>query len=177
MSFEEQIQLWGTIGTWIASLGTVAAVCAALWLARRTEKVRLQVHVGLRHMIGDRTEECLSTTVTNIGERPVNVVGWGWTIGKGRSKKRLVMLPPPPSSPAQFPKLIQHGDMAWFMVSFAEYPDWINDFRTNLDGVSEKSLKSIRAEIYTSVGHTELIVPENPFLDRLKDSIYGSKDV
>ena len=67
--------------------------------------------------------------------------------------------------------------MAWFMVSFAEYPDWINDFRTNLDGVSEKSLKSIRAEIYTSVGHTELVVPEKPFLDRLKDSIYGSKDV
>ena len=169
MSFEEQIQLWGTIGTWIASLGTVAAVCAALWLARRTEKVRLQVHVGLRHMVGDRTEDCLSAMVTNIGERPVYVVGGGWTVGKGRSKKHLGMFPPPSPSPDQFPRLIEHGGTAWFMVSFDEYPAWINEFRQALDGVSEKLLRSLRAQIYTSVGHIELIAPEVSFLNRLKD--------
>ena len=107
--------------------------------------------------------------VTNLGERPVNVVGWGWTIGKRTSKKQLGMLPPPSSSPDQFPRLIEHGGTAWFMVSFVEYPAWINEFREHLDGVSDKRLRSIRAQIYTSVGQTELIAPEVSFLDRLKD--------
>lgn len=142
MAFEQQIQLWRTIGTWIASLGTISAVLTALWLARRTEKVRLKVYVGLRHRMGSQTEECLSAMVTNLGERPVNVVGWDWTIGKGTSKKQLGMLPPPSSSPDQFPRLIEHGGTAWFMVSFVEYPAWINEFREHLHGVSDKLLRS-----------------------------------
>lgn len=55
------------------------------------------------------------------------------------------------------------------MVSFAEYPAWINEFRQALDGVSGKRLRSLRAQVYTSVGDAELIAPEVSFLDRLKD--------
>ena len=180
MSFSEQIQLWGTIGTWLASLGTIAAVFSALWLARRTERVRLRVYVGLRHRIdgiGSQTEECLSAMVTNLGERPVYVVGWGWKIGKGTRKRHLEMSPPTLSSPDQFPRLIEHGGTARFMVSFAEHPDWINEFRQALDSVSDKRLRSLRAKIYTSVGHIELIAPEVSFLNRLKDKCVYSPSV
>ena len=87
MTFDQKIQVWVAVGTWVAGLATLAAVVVALYLARRTEKVRLNVHVGLRVVVigdGSPFQEHLSISVTNVGERSVTINTVGWAVGKGK---------------------------------------------------------------------------------------------
>ena len=64
--------VWNTVGTWVAGIGTIATVITALWLANRDNSVRLRVYavVGLR--IDDnynppRTSNFVWISVTNVG--------------------------------------------------------------------------------------------------------------
>ncbi len=73
MTFEQKVQL---------RLATLLAVMTSLHLARRGEKVRLKIAVGIRRIIrGDKSprEDHVCFDVTNVGERPViinNTAGW-----------------------------------------------------------------------------------------------------
>jgi len=76
MTLDQKIQVWVAAGTWLSSIGTIAAVIVALYLASLTERVRLRIQVGLRVMIvgdGSPPEDHLSIEVTNLGERPVTI--------------------------------------------------------------------------------------------------------
>ena len=80
MTFDQKIQLWNAIGTWVAGIATFCAVIVSLHLARRVEKVRLRTRVGIRQMFqGDGTpgQELLEFHITNLGDRPVTVVSLG----------------------------------------------------------------------------------------------------
>ena len=90
MTLDQKIQFWGMLGTWLSGLATLAAVIVALFLARRTEKVRLKAHVGLRVAIagdGSPPEEHLDIEVTNLADRPVTINSVGWAIGKGKERR------------------------------------------------------------------------------------------
>jgi hypothetical protein len=39
MTFDQKIQIWVALGTWVSGLGSLSAVVAALYLAKRVEKV------------------------------------------------------------------------------------------------------------------------------------------
>ena len=54
------------------------------------------------------------------------------------------------------------------MVSLTETPNWVSDFKKFLDDISDQSLKTLRAQVFTSVGQTFEIKPESPLIDRLR---------
>ena len=84
MTLDQKNQIWMAVGTWVSSIGTIAAVITALYLAARVEKLRLRVRVGLMQVvIGDGTpfQEHLGIDVTNVGERPVTINTIGWAVG------------------------------------------------------------------------------------------------
>lgn len=90
MTLDQKIQVWMVIGTWLAGLGTFAAVIVALYLSRRVEKVRLKVCAGLREVIlgdGSPFQRHLGIGVTNLGERPVTVNSVGWAVGRRRQRR------------------------------------------------------------------------------------------
>lgn len=170
MTFEQQMQLWAVVGTWIAGIATIFVAVVALLLARRSEKVRLQANVGLRLAItpGISKEECLKFTVTNVGERQVTIDSIGWRIGK-RKNKRFALQIVSTLSPHNYPKKIAHGETAQFLVYFSESPNWMRDFIADfVQDVSDKSINTLRAQIHTSVGHTVDVVPEQSLLEKLK---------
>lgn len=167
MSFDQILQVIGTIGTWIAGVGAFAAVAAALWLARRVERVKLRCYVGLRTLLGAGiSEDCLVFGVTNIGERAVIVDSVGWRIGSGKDKRVLFFQILTPRSPAQFPKRIEYAETASFMIYFSEAPNWIQEFSEKV--VSDRDISTLRAQINTSVGHTVDVRPEENFLNKLR---------
>ena len=171
MTFEQKMQLWALVGTWFAGLATVFVAVVALFLARRSEKVRLKAHVDLRLAItpGINTEECLQFRVTNLGERPVTIDSIGWRIGKSKNK-RFALQALSPRSPHQYPKKVGHGETAQFIVYFSESPNWMRDFIADfVHDVSEKSINTLRAQIHTSVGHSIDVVPEQSLLERLRN--------
>lgn len=132
MTLDQKIQIWVALGTWFSGVGTVAAVAVALYLAKRVEKVRLKVRVGLMEVvIGDGTpfQRHLGISVTNLGERPVTINTVGWAIGKGKTRRYAVQPLHSPHS-AQCPIELAYGKYANFMVSFVVMPDWPREFGT-----------------------------------------------
>ena len=172
MSFDQKIQILNMLGTWVAGLGAIVAASVALWLARRVEKVKLKSYVGLRVIVGGYvSQECLNFSVTNLGERSVTVISIGWRVG-GRKNRKFAIQPLTGLSPDQCPKKIEYGEMASFMVNFSESPDWMKEFVKEF--VSDRPLKTLRAQIHTSVGHTENVKPEKEFLEELQTVRFSS---
>ena len=161
----QSLQILGVLGTWFAGLGTFAAAGIALWIALRTRKVKLKCNVGLRTIVGGHGQrECLSVSVTNIGEGDVIIENLGWRIGRRGNRKYAIQILGT-NSPHRFPKKLAHGERGTFMVNIVESSDWMQDLKTNF--IKEAPIQSLRAEIYTSVGHTEIIKPEDRFLTAL----------
>jgi hypothetical protein len=172
MTLDQKIQIWVAVGTWLSSLGTIAAVITALYLAKRVELVRLNVHVGLMEVIigdGSPFQEHVGINVTNLGERPVTVNTVGWAIGKGK-KRRFAIQPLNSPHSAQFPIELAHGKSASFLVSFDLTPGWKREFATGfVRDLSDKSLKSLVAQVHTSVGKTVEAHPRKDLLDALRE--------
>ena len=71
MTLDQMLQLWAVIGTWVAGIGTVSAVVVAMYLARRSEKIRFEASVFLGDILSDDGSihrKGLIIRVTNIGD-------------------------------------------------------------------------------------------------------------
>lgn len=171
MTLDQQIQIWVAVGTWVAGLATLAAVIVALRLAKKVEKVRLKVRVGLRELFmgdGSPPQEHLAISVTNLGERAVTINSVGWAVGKGKHRK-FAMQPEAAAYSAHYPIELTYGKEANFMVSFLVIPTWPKDFATGfVRDLSDRNLKTLVAQIHTSVGQTVEVKPEYDLLEELK---------
>ncbi len=171
MTFDQQIQMWNAIGTWFAGIATFMAVVLSLYLAKRSDRVRVQATAGIRLTFagdGSPAEEHVGITVVNLGDRPVMINSIGWRVGKGKGA-RYAMQPVYGPLSHQCPKQLSHGEQASFLVSFKVMPGWPKDFSTGfIQDVSEKNLKSLRAIVSTSVGQTIEVRPEKNLLEKLR---------
>jgi len=169
MTVDQKIQVWNAVGTWVAGIATFGAVFVSLYLARAAGRVKISATVGLRQIVGRGvpTEDLLQIAVTNLGERPVTVSNIGWVIGK-RSKRRYALQLFGDRMSADVPYTLTHGQRATFNVLFSSRPDWMQDFMTNYVKSAERTvLRTLTAEIYTSVGQTVRVKPEQLFLEKL----------
>lgn len=165
-SIDQAIRIADVVGTWLAAIGTVGAVVVALWLARRGHRVLLNAHVGIRLIIGGGvSQECLAFRVTNLGDRPVTIVQIGWRAGARKKRVHAIQVVSESQSD-QLPKRIDHGETALFLTLFSEHPTWISEFSEKV--IANQPLGTLRALIHTSVGHIEIVRPEDGLLELLK---------
>lgn len=173
MTLDQKIQVWNVIGTWVAGMGTLAAVVVSLRLAGRAERLRLRASVGLRIIIaGDGTpsEEQVAFTVVNLGDRAVTVNSIGWRIGK-KGLARHCMQPLYGVYTHQYPKQLAHGEQATFLVSLLALPGWPKDFATGfVRDLTAKNLDTLRGLIHTSIGEVVEVEPEKELLERLRET-------
>jgi hypothetical protein len=171
MTLDQKIQIWNTVGTWLAGIATFAAVIVSLHLARRSERVKLKVLAGIRLVVGgDGTppEEHLNISVTNLGDRAVVLNTVGWAVGK-RKERRYCIQTVSGFWTAQYPTELAHGKQASFMVSFAHTPTWLTEFANGfLKSISDSDLDTLVAQVHTSVGQTIEAKPEKELIDRLR---------
>ena len=173
MTLDQNLQLWNVIGTWVAGLGTLAAVIVSLHLARKGDRIRLRTSVGIRLIIaGDGTpaEENVGFTIVNIGDRTVTVNSVGWRVGKGKTARHCIQPLYGVYTP-QYPRQLLHGEQVTFLVSLLALPAWPKDFATGfIQDISLKNLSTLRAQIHTSVGETIEVKPEESLFERLRES-------
>ena len=176
MTLDQKIQVWNVVGTWLAGIATFLAVLVSLHLARKAEAVKIKTNVGIMLVFaGDGTpgEEHAGFSVVNLGDRPVNIVSVGWSVGKGKHKRYCVQ-PVAGQYTHQYPKQLAHGEQASFLVSFKTLPNWPKDFAVGfLKNTNEKNLKTLRALIHTSVGKAIEVVPESSLIERLSEINVG----
>ena len=178
MNFTEEmtaIQVdWATVGTWVGAFSTAAAVIVALWSARRTERVKLVTSAGFWIAFnGDGTppERYFVLKATNAGERPVHILSTGWCIGKRKSKKRYFT-----DKRSMTPAKIEYGETAQLKVNLEKSPEWMRQFAKQVvqDG-SNKALKTLRAQIHTSVLHTENVVLRQSIPGGTEEGVIGKR--
>ena len=157
----ETLQLWSVIGTWVASIGTVSAVIASLWLAYHHGKVKLKVAAGVRQIITSglsETPDYCMINVVNTGIRLAKITSIYWQVGFFKNKKQMVQMFGYPESEA-IPKILAEGEDAYFMLPLRENgdkDDWIVRFSQNLLKENSKIVvnMSLKACVCTSVGQT-----------------------
>lgn len=158
MTFDQRIQVWIAVGTWLAGVGTIAATVVALYLARRAERLRLRIRVQLMQVVmGDGTpfQDQLGIDVANVGERPITINSVGWAVGKGKGRRYALQ---PLNSPysAQYPIELAYGKSAKFLISFESMPNWAKDFGTGfVQDLSDKNLKTLVVQAHTALGFVE----------------------
>jgi len=175
LPYGQAISLLGAVGTWVAGLGTFGAAGIALWLARRTEKVRMKCMVDLHVILyGDARprERCVLFEVTNLGMLPIIVDTIKWSIGTGRDKKYGDHFIFGSALSASLPKRLEYGESADFRHSWKEeYTKiWMHDFAEML-GVTRSNIKTLRARIHTTTGHVEVVKPLRSFMEELAEAI------
>jgi hypothetical protein len=171
MTLDQKIQIWVAVGTWVAGLATLAAVIVALRLAKQVEKVKLKVEVGLRELVmgdGSPIQKHFAISVTNLGERAVTIHSASWAVGKGKDRRFAIQTVAAVYT-TQYPVELTYGKAANFMVSFLVVPNWLKDFATDfVRDLSDRNLKTLVAQIHTSVGQTVEVKPESNLLEALK---------
>lgn len=74
----------------------------------------------------------------------------------------------------QFPVELAHGKNADFRVSFLATLNWLREFSTGfIQDLSDRSMKTLVAQIHTSVGETIEVRPEKDLIRRLRESAMG----
>lgn len=171
MTLDQKIQIWNAVGTWLAGIATFTAVVLSLYLARRGDRIRLKSYAGLRVVVrgdGTPTEEHLDIGVTNLGDRAVTVTTVGWAVGKGK-QRRFCIQDVSGSWTHQYPRKLEHGEHANFMVSFKQTENWLTEFANGfLNPISDRDMKTLVAQVHTSTGQTVEVKPETGLLERLE---------
>jgi hypothetical protein len=178
-----KLQFWAVLGTWVASIGTVAAVITSLWFAFHQNRIKLKVSAGHRILITTASREtpdycCIN--VVNVGLRPAKISNVSWQVGRGRKKKRFIQTFGYPGFD-DIPKTLQEGEAANFMIPFVSSgggKDWIIDFAKDLVGKDSSVLiKSLKVYVHTSVGQSFKSKAEKDLIEKLEDAYNANKDI
>lgn len=139
----------------LTAAGTLAAVIVALYLARKDERIRLEVHAALMVMIsggGHKPTDVVSISVTNLGRRAATVKLLWWCMG---FRKRQNALQKPPAG-SRMPVRLADGEDELYI-----FP--ADDMRSGLSemfGAKYRNrfsrwfwFRSLRVAVTTSTGH------------------------
>ena len=171
MTLDQQINIWNAVGTWVAGIATFCAVLVSLYLAQRSERIRIKIVAGIREVYagdGSPPEKNVQISVVNLGDRPVIINSVGWKIGTGKNA-RLCIQPVSGNWTHNYPKEIAHGEQASFLISFKATPNWLSEFAKGfVQDVSHKNLKTLRALVHTSLGQSIKATPESGLLEKIR---------
>ena len=149
LSSTDKIGLLAAIGSWVAGIGTVAAVITSLFLSRSQTKLKLNVRVALMIAIDEtgKTEYCMISAV-NAGLLPVTISNVGWSAGIlkiGRREAIQAINNSPLSS--RIPTTLNRGDE--FKV-FIPISNWLENAAKFLDNKPYLA-KTLKAMVVTSM--------------------------
>ncbi|MDP5145990.1 hypothetical protein ORI98_06020 [Shewanella sp. ULN5] len=172
MTFDQKIQLANTIGTWLAAIGTISAVITSLYFARTSNRINLRVFAGLRVTFdgdGSPPNNYFGINITNKADRNVVITSIGWSVGK-RKNTQFCIQPFHSNLSVQYPKTLQHGESASFLIPIDNENEWLVPFATGFVKTPDsKTLKSLKLWVETSVGERVILSPENNFINKLKE--------
>ncbi len=115
---EKAINIWEIIPLWLGSIGTLAAVIVALYLARRDRKIKCSVNVNISVLFDNFSssqEKYLSITITNRNYRSFKFTGISWR--KGIFKKTYLWQVPPQNEYSTSGTVkLEDGDEAKYLI-------------------------------------------------------------
>jgi hypothetical protein len=166
---------------WLAAIGTIAAVVTSLHLARRADRLDLELSVGIWAIAvqgggPEHGTEQFRVSVTNLGRRPATLTQLYWRTVPWR-KAGCVWIAPVNSYSSEFPKTLSDGEAANYLIP-------IDHFLKSFGGYSQENfsgvlgwvrLRFLRFYVSTSTGATFSCKPESPIAVLIR-KIAGPQD-
>ena len=149
-----------TFAPWLSAIGTIVAVFISVYLARRQERMRLEVSAGHRLMITPGQKgphpEYILIHIVNIGQREVQINNIGWTVGLFKKQRQYavqVIEPDRLSSP--LPVWLRYGEQANYYIPLGKKREWLEGFINDFYKLRPKSrVKHTKIQASTSIGKT-----------------------
>lgn len=107
---------------WVSAAGTISATVAAVWLARRGQKVRLRMFATLELIEG---RNYLMFKIANLADHDVWIEALRWKKGRGGTATDIVVSHRGYGS--SFSVSLSYGDTASFYVWADEHP-WAKEY-------------------------------------------------
>jgi hypothetical protein len=112
----------------LTSLGTLAAVIVALYLARAANREILKARVGIRVMMSmgqsvKEGQEVVCATVTNLSSRPITITGIGWRVGILKKQDFLQIHDGTNPVSSRIPQKLDYGDCATYPLDTKHFFD------------------------------------------------------
>jgi hypothetical protein len=184
-----QIEVRGQIGTWLASVGTIAAVWVALWLAWTERSQYVRIRAGIWRLFSPGTAgpiaECLSIKAVNYGHKAVQINGLGWR--SGWLKKRhgfqvggttpdlqVLGIPNPP-----IPITLAPGQEATWYVRLDGDAEWLPKFAGQFVSgrFARLRLLSVRVTAWSSTGRYFMARIDKSFRSKIREALPAKKKV
>lgn len=151
---EKLTNIWEIIPLWLGSIGTLAAVIVALYLARRDRTIKCVANVNISVLFDNYSsaqEKYLSITITNLNYRSFKFTGISWR--KGIFKKNYLWQSPPQneySTPGTVK--LEDGDEAKYLIPITTFEKHIYpELR-----VKEKYFKMFFSRFTKIIVHTSI---------------------
>jgi hypothetical protein len=163
-----------TFAPWLAAFGTLSAVVTSLYLARRSDRVVLDVRVGIRSLAvrggGPRHgTELLWVNITNLGRRSATLTALYWRPVPWR-KAGWLWLAPENDLSSPFPTTLTDGQSANYAMPIAEFLKNFSGFaRETFAGCTGwVRLRLLRFHVTTSTGQSFTAKPERSVLQQVR---------
>ena len=116
---------------WLSAIGTIAAVIATIYFARRGHRISLKISAGHRLIIGQGTPEpfpeYLTIKVVNTGYRDTNITNIGWKVGLFKKRYAVQNIVQNTIS-SKLPILLREGDEANYYIPIDKETNWLENF-------------------------------------------------
>ena len=154
---ETTYKLLTIAGSWLAGIGSLSAVITSLWLARRTNTIRLGIianHVQIITPGIKGSPDYMQISIVNKGVRPANITSVGWAVGLFKKQYAVQLFGDTYSD--TLPKLLNEGEEVKLLVKFHDNlgdDDWIISFPKKFLFKNPKfRTATMKSVVYTSVG-------------------------
>lgn len=181
MPDQQSWQFINTFAPWLSAVGTLAAVATSLYLARRPDRIFLEVRVGIRIVAvrgggGDHGTELLWVNITNLARRSATLTTLSWRPVPWR-KAGAVWHAPENQYSTAFPITLADGQSAYYAMPTSEFRKYFSAFaRETFSGpLGWVRLRFLRFQVFTSTGRSFTAKPETEVLQQLRKVAIGKE--
>ena len=166
--------LFNGFANWFSAFASLAAAVVALYIANRASRPTGTLTVGHRISIGPGSQapypQFAVFRFVNTGDRPIRITQIGWKVGL--RKKRFAVQMYEPTLSSRMPVDLAHGQEAAWYVPIDRHPDpWPESFAKKMLLPDYRwSLRTLRAQAFSSVGFVFEAKPESNLLQPLKEA-------
>lgn len=155
---------WGSVADWVSGLGSLSAGVIALYLARASQRIRLQGYCGLRTVLGFGTspQEVVSIAITNVGTRSTIINNISMSVGRFRKKRFAIITAVRDQYSVGIPYPLADGQEAHWGIPLHKPKSWIDELCDGFVRTPEDA-KTLLFRVHTSHGEHLSLKPEESF--------------
>jgi hypothetical protein len=182
MPDRETWKFLNTFAGWVSAAATFTAVVTSLYLARRSDRVLLNLALGIRALAVEgggpgHGSEYVWLSVTNIGRRQATLVNLFWKPFPW-GKSGWVWVAPRNQFSSPFPHTLADGEAANYVSPVAEFKSNFRDIARHslLGPTGLLRLHLLRFKVSTSTGRVFSTRPEKSLRNLLRQVALEGKD-